>query len=127
MNLSDVFRDNAEDCAFLAERAEDGEIKRALKRMEEAWRTLAREQQQLENKRWSTKCRACEAADFCTQPDGSHGVFCEQPAGIIPAIPRTENENDIERQRRLHWIYHQSAGEHVRLAENHVRPIPGRS
>jgi hypothetical protein len=30
---------NAEDCAFLAERAEDGEVKRALKRMEEAWRT----------------------------------------------------------------------------------------
>ena len=37
MNLSDVYRDNAEDCAFLAERAEDGEVKRALKRMEEAW------------------------------------------------------------------------------------------
>jgi hypothetical protein len=41
--------------AFLAERAEDGEVKRALKRMEEAWRTLAREQDQLDNKRWSTK------------------------------------------------------------------------
>ena len=41
MNLSDVFRDNAEDCAFLAERVEDREVKRALKRMEEAgarWR-----------------------------------------------------------------------------------------
>ena len=55
MNLSDVYRDNAEDCAFLAERAEDGEVKRALKRMEEAWRTLAHEQDQLDNKRWSTK------------------------------------------------------------------------
>ena len=31
MNLSDVYRDNAEDCAFLAERAKDGEVKRALK------------------------------------------------------------------------------------------------
>jgi hypothetical protein len=51
MNLSDIFRDNAEDCAFLAERTEDG----ALKRMEEAWRTLAQEQEQLDNKRWSTK------------------------------------------------------------------------
>jgi putative SOS response-associated peptidase YedK len=46
MNLSDLYRDNAEDCAFLAERAEDGEVKRALKRMEEAWRTLAQEQEQ---------------------------------------------------------------------------------
>jgi hypothetical protein len=55
MNLSDIFRDNAEDCAFLAERAEVAEVKRALKRMEEAWRTLAQEQEQLDNKRWSTK------------------------------------------------------------------------
>ena len=55
MNLSDTFRANAEDCAFLAERAEDGEVKRALKRMEEAWRTLAQEQEQLDKKRWSTK------------------------------------------------------------------------
>jgi len=55
MNLSDIFRDNAEDCAFLAERAVDREVKRALKRMEEAWRTLAQEQEQLDNKRWSTK------------------------------------------------------------------------
>jgi hypothetical protein len=47
MNLSDVYRDNAEDCAFLAERAEDGEVKRTLKRMEEAWRTLAQEQEKL--------------------------------------------------------------------------------
>jgi len=55
MNLSDVYRDNAEDCAFLAERAKDGEVRRALKRMEEAWRTLAQGQEQLDNKRWSTK------------------------------------------------------------------------
>jgi hypothetical protein len=46
MNLSDVYRDNAEDCAFL---------KRPLKRMEETWRTLAQEQEQLDSKRWSTK------------------------------------------------------------------------
>jgi hypothetical protein len=62
--LCDIFRDNAEDCAFLAERAEDGEVKRALKRMEEAWRTLAQEQDQLDNKRWSTKKPPREAADF---------------------------------------------------------------
>jgi ferric-dicitrate binding protein FerR (iron transport regulator) len=55
MNLPDIFRDNAEDCAFLAERAEDAEVKRALKRMEEAWRALAQEQEQLDNKRWSTR------------------------------------------------------------------------
>ena len=55
MNLPDIFRDNAEDCAFLAERNEDGEVKRALKRMEEAWRTLAQEQEHLDNKRWSAK------------------------------------------------------------------------
>jgi hypothetical protein len=55
MNLSDIFRDNPEDCAFLAEGAEVGEVKRAQKRMEGAWRTLAQEQEQLDNKRWSTK------------------------------------------------------------------------
>jgi hypothetical protein len=54
MNLSDVYRDNAEDCAFLAERAEDGEVKRAPKRLEEAWHAGARTGQ-LDNKRWSTK------------------------------------------------------------------------
>jgi hypothetical protein len=42
MSLSDMFRDNAEDCAFLAD---DGEVRSALKRMEEAWRTLAQEQE----------------------------------------------------------------------------------
>jgi hypothetical protein len=55
MNLPDIFRDNAEDCAFLAERAGDETVKRALKRMEEAWRTLAQEQEHLDNKRWSAK------------------------------------------------------------------------
>ncbi len=57
MNLSNIFRNNAEDCAFLAECVGDGEVKRALKRMEEAWRTLAQEQEQeqLDNKRCSTK------------------------------------------------------------------------
>ena len=55
MTPSDIFLDNAEDCAFLAQRAEDGEIKRALKRMEEAWRSLAQEQEKLDSKKCSTK------------------------------------------------------------------------
>ena len=50
MSSADIFRDNAEDCAFLAERAEDEETKRAFKRMEEAWRTLAQEQDRLNKK-----------------------------------------------------------------------------
>src|SRR6267143_1076536 len=55
MSLSKIYRHNAEDCAFLAEFVGDGEVKRALKRMEEAWRTLAQEQEQLDHKKWSTK------------------------------------------------------------------------
>jgi hypothetical protein len=50
MSLADVFRDNAEDCAFLAERAQDEDAHRALKRMEEAWRILAEEQDRLYTK-----------------------------------------------------------------------------
>jgi ferric-dicitrate binding protein FerR (iron transport regulator) len=50
MSSADIFRDNAEDCAFLAERAEDEETKLAFKRMEEAWRTLAQEQDRLNRK-----------------------------------------------------------------------------
>jgi hypothetical protein len=60
INSDKVF--GTHNCAFLAERTEEGEVKRALKRMEEAWRTLAREQDQLDNKRWSKK--TAPAADF---------------------------------------------------------------
>jgi hypothetical protein len=52
MSLADTFRDNAADCAFLAERAEDEETKRTLLRMEAAWRTLAIQQERLDTKRW---------------------------------------------------------------------------
>jgi hypothetical protein len=52
MSLADVFRDNAADCAFLAERAEDEEAKLAFLRMEAAWRTLANQQERLDTKRW---------------------------------------------------------------------------
>jgi hypothetical protein len=52
MSLADVFRDNAADCAFLADRAEDEETKLAFLRMESAWRTLANQQERLDSKRW---------------------------------------------------------------------------
>jgi hypothetical protein len=52
MSLADTFRDNATDCAFLAERAEDEETKHTFMRMEAAWRTLAIQQERLDSKRW---------------------------------------------------------------------------
>ena len=52
MGLADLYRDNAADCAFLAERAEDEESKVALLRMEAAWRTLANQQERLDTRRW---------------------------------------------------------------------------
>jgi len=55
MSLVDLYRDNAADCAFLAERAEDEETKLTLKRMEMAWCTLANQQELLDKKRWPTK------------------------------------------------------------------------
>jgi hypothetical protein len=51
MNLADLYRDNAADCAFLAERAEDEEAKAAFMRMEVAWRTLADQQERLDTRR----------------------------------------------------------------------------
>jgi hypothetical protein len=52
MSLADTFRDNAADCAFLAERAEDEDTKHTLMRMEAAWRTLAIQQERLDCKKW---------------------------------------------------------------------------
>jgi hypothetical protein len=52
MSLADTFRDNAADCAFLAERAETEEEKQTFLKMEAAWRTLADQQDRLDNKRW---------------------------------------------------------------------------
>jgi hypothetical protein len=52
MSLADTFRDSAADCAFLAKRAEDQDMKHALMRMEAAWRTLANQQEILDCKRW---------------------------------------------------------------------------
>ena len=51
MSLADTFRDNAADCAFLAERAEDQDT------VEAAWRTLANQQDLLECKRWKKPTR----------------------------------------------------------------------
>jgi hypothetical protein len=56
MSLADTFRDNAADCAFLAQRAEDEETKLALMRMEAAWRTLANQQERLDARRWKRWC-----------------------------------------------------------------------
>jgi hypothetical protein len=55
MSLADIFRDNAEDCAFLANRSEDEETKHTFMKMEEAWRTLADQQEQLDRKQWPAK------------------------------------------------------------------------
>ena len=55
MDLADVYRDNAEDCAFLAQRSEDEEIRLTLLRMEAAWRTLANQQELLNKKQWPTR------------------------------------------------------------------------
>jgi hypothetical protein len=50
MSLADTYRDNAADCAFLAERSEDEETRLTFKRMEAAWRTLASQQERLDAK-----------------------------------------------------------------------------
>jgi hypothetical protein len=55
MSLADTFRDNAEDCAFLAQRSEDEETRFTFLRMEAAWRTLANQQERLDKKQWPTK------------------------------------------------------------------------
>jgi hypothetical protein len=55
MKLADIFRDNAEDCAFLAQRCEDEETKLTYKRMEMAWRTLANQQERLDQAQWPAK------------------------------------------------------------------------
>jgi hypothetical protein len=52
MSLADIFRDNAEDCAFLAQRSEDEETRLTFMRMEAAWRTLANQQERLDRQQW---------------------------------------------------------------------------
>jgi hypothetical protein len=48
MKQSDHFRENAENCAQLAERATDDASHKRYKRMEAAWRALAEEQDWLD-------------------------------------------------------------------------------
>ena len=48
MKRSDEFRENADDCAQLAERADDEPTFNRYKRMEAAWRALAEEQDWLD-------------------------------------------------------------------------------
>jgi hypothetical protein len=48
MKQSQHYLENAENCAQLAERAEDEPTYRRFKRMEEAWRALAEEQDWLD-------------------------------------------------------------------------------
>ena len=48
MKQSDHFRENAENCAQLAERATDEPTHNRYKRMEAAWRALAEEQDWLD-------------------------------------------------------------------------------
>ena len=48
MKNSQHFLDNADNCAQLAERATDEPAHRRYKRMESAWRALAREQDWLD-------------------------------------------------------------------------------
>jgi hypothetical protein len=48
MKQSDDFRENAENCAQLAERSKDEPTFKRYKRMEAAWRALAEEQDWLD-------------------------------------------------------------------------------
>ena len=48
MKQSEIFRENAENCAHLAENAEGEPAYRRYKRMEAAWRALADEQDWLD-------------------------------------------------------------------------------
>ena len=48
MKQSQHFRENADNCAQLAERAKDEPASKRYKRMEEAWRALAEEQDWLD-------------------------------------------------------------------------------
>jgi hypothetical protein len=48
MKQSEIFRENADNCAQLAERATDEPTNLRYKRMEAAWRALAHEQDWLD-------------------------------------------------------------------------------
>lgn len=58
MKQSDHFRENAENCAQLAERATDNPTFRRYKRMEASWRALAEEQDWLDGEKSPTSMKA---------------------------------------------------------------------
>jgi hypothetical protein len=74
MSLADTYRDNAADCAFLAERAKDEDTKHTLMRMEAAWRTLA-----------SKEFWTVSVGNRC--PDRA-AVFCQ----LCPMVSELRNE-----------------------------------
>jgi hypothetical protein len=57
MKPSDHFRENAENCAQLAERAQDDPTFKRYKRMEAAWRALAEEQDWLDGEMSPTETK----------------------------------------------------------------------
>ena len=58
MKQSDLFRENAENCLQLAERAEGMPAVRRFSRMAQAWSALAREQDWLDGKIGPVQMRA---------------------------------------------------------------------
>jgi len=60
MKQSDIFRDNADNCLQLAERAEGQPAFRRYSRMAQAWTALAHEQDWLDG----------EVSPLAMQPDG---------------------------------------------------------
>jgi hypothetical protein len=67
MKQSDVFRENAENCAQLAEGARNDPAFQRYKRMEAAWRALADEQDWLDGEVSPTRVSAA--------PQGKKGPF----------------------------------------------------
>jgi hypothetical protein len=51
MTIAEQYRENANNCAQMAEAAEDKPSRNRFKRMEEAWRALAKEQDWLDDNR----------------------------------------------------------------------------
>jgi hypothetical protein len=70
---SDHFRENAENCAQLAERSEDEPTFKRYKRMEAAWRALAEEQDWLDGEAAPKKVARIMvlAREAIAEPDGA--------------------------------------------------------
>lgn len=68
MKQSDHFRESAESCAQLAERATEEATHDRYRRMEAAWRALAEEQDLLDGEVPRQKSRLDEAAESNNRP-----------------------------------------------------------